>query len=283
MKNFLKKIGLLIITLILAYLIFVIIGGGWGERELHKNPFKSNSIFLHKGGFNLFVPENSIDAIDIAHKEGFHYFEFDVRKTMDERLVLFHDNDGKRILNWNKRIDESIWEEIKELKINSRGRVTESTIPLLKDVLSRIEVEDIYYLDLKINSFSFVDSIASIIQELKIEDQILMASTNPIITIYIRSNYPEFKTVLEGIDGKKEWLYYLLPKNYKTDFYASSLKNVDKDHVKFLTSNKILDRKITYGVDEKNIHKINSLGLTHIIFDIDSTSVKTNKWNNFDK
>jgi glycerophosphoryl diester phosphodiesterase len=57
---------------------------------------KPFSIIGHRGAKGV-KPENTIAAIDYAIKKGVDIVEVDIRKTKDNRLILLHDEDFKRL------------------------------------------------------------------------------------------------------------------------------------------------------------------------------------------
>ena len=58
----------------------------------------------------------------------------DVQETADHHLVVMHDEDLKSLANKNKRVDESTWQELKDITLKENGYT--STIPLFTDYLA---------------------------------------------------------------------------------------------------------------------------------------------------
>ncbi len=86
--------------------------------------------FAHRGGSYDFF-ENTLDAFNNSIKLGYRHIETDIRHTKDNKLVIFHDPDLKRICGLNRKIDSLNYEDLKEIKIFKKH-----TIPLLDEVLS---------------------------------------------------------------------------------------------------------------------------------------------------
>ncbi len=80
------------------------------------------------------VPENSIPAFDAAARIGYG-IELDVRLSADGRVVVFHDDDLKRICGVNARVDELTWDELSTLRLCG----TPNRIPLFSEVLAVID------------------------------------------------------------------------------------------------------------------------------------------------
>lgn len=76
------------------------------------------------------VPENSIAAF-IAAREGDYGVELDVQLSKDGQVVVFHDNDLKRMCGIEERVISKDWKELSTIKLNG----TNECIPLLTDVL----------------------------------------------------------------------------------------------------------------------------------------------------
>ena len=93
-----------------------------------------NGYFAHRGVFNKEFPENSMEAFDNAIKYGYG-IELDVQFSKDEKLVVFHDDNLKRVTGDNRNVCDVEYRELKTLKLSN----TEKTIPLFEDVLKKID------------------------------------------------------------------------------------------------------------------------------------------------
>ena len=92
-----------------------------------------NGYFAHRGLFNDTDPENSMDAFENAIKNGFG-IELDVQFSKDKKLVVFHDDNLKRVTGDKRNVCELTFNELSSLKLSN----TEKRIPLFKDVLNLI-------------------------------------------------------------------------------------------------------------------------------------------------
>ena len=119
--------------------------------------------FAHRGGSYDFC-ENTLDAFNNSINLGYRHIETDVRHTKDNKLIIFHDPDLKRILGLDAKIENLNYEEIKNIKIFETH-----TIPLLDEALSswpdinfNIEpksLESAYLLKDKLKSMKNIDRI----------------------------------------------------------------------------------------------------------------------------
>ena len=88
--------------------------------------------YAHRGlhDSNIACPENSYTAFKKAVENGYG-MELDIQLTKDKKIVVFHDEDLKRMCGISKKISESTYEELKNTKLIDG----EETIPLFQDVL----------------------------------------------------------------------------------------------------------------------------------------------------
>ena len=93
-------------------------------------------LYAHRGLYDnkTDAPENSMKAFKKAIDAGFG-IELDVQLTKDERVVVFHDFDLKRICNVDKKVKDLTYAEISKLNILD----TDCKIPLFEDVLELVD------------------------------------------------------------------------------------------------------------------------------------------------
>lgn len=108
---------------------------------LSGNVFSQLQYVAHRGA-SFFAPENTLAAVNLAWILNCDAVECDVRLTRDNKIVLFHDKDTKRLTEENYLISETNYSKlnnltIKLVKTNSSCFEGEK-IPLLKDALKTI-------------------------------------------------------------------------------------------------------------------------------------------------
>lgn len=123
-----------IITLSILVIIFVIylIAIAPARRKLSCE-FTSVK-YAHRGLHDEKLPENSLPAFRAATEAGFG-IELDVRLTKDEVMVVFHDDDLKRMCGIDKRVDTLTYKELSEYTLLD----TEYKIPTLAEVLATVD------------------------------------------------------------------------------------------------------------------------------------------------
>lgn len=95
--------------------------------------FLKRNLIAHRGLHNKDNPENSIGAFKKAIQENY-IIELDVHLTKDKEIIVFHDNNLKRMTGIDKKINLCKKSELEKLYLNS----TKYTIPTLKTVLELV-------------------------------------------------------------------------------------------------------------------------------------------------
>ena len=85
----------------------------------------------HRGAAGLAV-ENTISAVRKALELGVKIVEVDVRLTSDKKVVVFHDEDLRRLAGIDKKIRDLTLNELREIRINDEN------IPTLDEVLAEL-------------------------------------------------------------------------------------------------------------------------------------------------
>lgn len=110
--------------------------------------FLKTNLIAHRGYHNKEkgIIENSIEAFKKAIKCGYT-IELDVHMLKSGEIVVFHDENLKRVCGINKNINDCTYEDIKDLKLFN----TDSKIPLLSDVLKLINGKVPIIIEIKYN------------------------------------------------------------------------------------------------------------------------------------
>ena len=265
-----KTIRLFLILVILILAGLILLGGGFGTDRTTQLNKGEVTIFAHKGESEHHVA-NSFPAIERSKKLGFKAIEIDINSTSDGKLILFHDDTCNRLLGIDEKIRNVNWDSIKNKKLWFDWRPTSYSIVSLEQFLNKLDDSTLIYLDIKAPTKVMADSLVDILVKFKTHKNILIANSNLLFLTYMKWNLPSIKTVLEGFDRGKEWVYYLIPKNFKPNFYACYLKYTDQEHMQFFQQNDLLKNYIIYGVDSSNISRVYELGIQNIILDYTDT------------
>ncbi|GEM_PF-717510 len=160
--------------------VFIIVIGTMGFSTVFSNVVeKEVQITAHRGS-DLKAPENSISAVIESITEGADYAEIDVMTTLDDEVVLFHDNTLKRIDGTSRSIKKLTLEEVKTIDIGSHFslKFKDERIPTLEEVLNlaRNNIKLNIELKPKKKDDKLAEIVTNMITEAGLEDQVVISS-----------------------------------------------------------------------------------------------------------
>lgn len=123
--------------------------------------------FVHRGGDEE-KTENTLEAFQYSSDLGFVFMETDVQLTSDGKVVIFHDNDLKRIAGLNKKVSDLSFKKIKEIDLIHGGR-----IPSLEETLSSFPNLR-FNIDIKVDSA--VDETIKIVKNFNAFNKVCLAA-----------------------------------------------------------------------------------------------------------
>lgn len=148
---------------------------------------KSNTLIAHRGLFNndKGVIENTIQAFEKAI-EYKYIIELDVHSISDNIIVVFHDDNLKRLTGIDKKIKECTYNELRKIRLNN----TDSYIPTLEEVLQLVDGKVPILIELKYNKFVGVleKELMKILS--KYTGEYAIQSFNPLSIIWFRIKHP---------------------------------------------------------------------------------------------
>ncbi len=128
-------------------LLFAAIAVAWQPP-----PDPSFAYVGHRGASYL-APENTLASFQLAWKLGADAAECDVMLTSDNRVIVFHDKNSKRLTGNNGIIRNTPWSELSQLTIIPRKtnlpEYKDEHIPLLAGVLATIPVNRMLVIEIK--------------------------------------------------------------------------------------------------------------------------------------
>ena len=145
--------------------------------------FLKSNLIAHRGLHNENIPENSIKAFNKAIEKKY-IIELDVHLLKDGNVVVFHDDNLKRMTGIDKLIKNTTYDEIKNLKlINSNEH-----IPLFTDVLKLINGSVPLLIELKYDTKIGLleEKVISILKDYK--GLYAIQSFNPFSLIYLKKH-----------------------------------------------------------------------------------------------
>lgn len=206
------------------------------QRTFDKDKYRDllRRAFAHRGVHTVF-PENSLPAFQTAVdlKLG---IELDIHLTKDEQIVVFHDDDLRRMTGVDEHIKLLTYDEIKQHKLNN----TDCIIPLLKDVFDLVKGEVPILIEIKTNN-----NMKKLVPKLKqlidnYNGVVFVQSFNPMV---LRRCYKVMPNILRGQLSsffvgdhlrfyKKIFIKKLFFKNFShIDFVSYKLENIPNKYV----------------------------------------------------
>jgi len=194
--------------------------------------------FAHRGLHDDHFPENSMGAFKNAILNNYD-IELDIRMTKDNNIVVIHDSNLKRLCSKNIRVEESNYNEIKNLKLLNK----EENIPLLEDVLDNLPKDTNLLIELKSSKKykRMIDNFLIVMS--KYPNKYAIHSFDPRILIRFKKINPE---IIRGQISKKysciKLIYGPLLTHLafnifsKPDFINYNIKNLPKKQLDRLKS-----------------------------------------------
>ena len=169
-----------------AGLVLFAVAPGRADEE-KKAPFLGRNI-AHRGLHKIdrSIPENSLAAFSAAVGRGYG-IELDVHLTADDALVVFHDDDMKRMCGVDARLEDLSYDYIRTLSLAG----TDQHPPLLGDVLELVDGKTPIILEVKRGKRNA--RLCALIREalLSYTGDVCIESFDPTIVRWWRRNAPE--------------------------------------------------------------------------------------------
>lgn len=186
-----KKSSFAITFTIIIIIIATIING----FNIYGNGVNKNIETIAHRGYVAKGVENSIEALEGAAEVGADYVEFDIILTKDNKFVVMHDFNLKRLTGINKRVQDMNFDEIIGLQIK-QGDYT-SKIPSLEEFVTKAkELNMKLVIELKPHGAepsNYIDILINEVKRLKLENYKFM-SLNPKVVEELETKAPNLET-----------------------------------------------------------------------------------------
>lgn len=139
----------------------------------------------HRGARGL-VPENTLAGFRVAVEAGVDGVEFDVQRTADGHLVVFHDDDLQRVCGVKGSVVTSSLAQLRELEAGShfRPQFAGEPIPTLDEVLDLLPADCFLNIEAKrftLRSDGLEGLILEVIRHRNLYERCLVSSFDPLI------------------------------------------------------------------------------------------------------
>ena len=175
--------------------------------------FLNRSIIAHRGIYNnITIYENTIESIMYAVKNNLSV-EIDVRLTVDNEVVVFHDEDASRMLKLKDNINSLTYEELEYL--------SPYHIPTLNEVLKCVDSKVPIVIEVKEDNKIIRNKLIEILNDYK-GNYVIQSFIYDIVKFFRKKNY-----IVGLLVGDKKNIKYLT-KNIDVDFLNIKYDAVDK-------------------------------------------------------
>ena len=187
-----KKKSRLVVTLTTVIIVVAVLVNGF---NIYGNGVNKNIETIAHRGYVAKGVENSIEALEGAAEVGADYVEFDIILTKDNKFVVMHDYNLKRLAGLNKRVQDMNFDEVVGLTIK-QGDYT-SKIPSLEEFVNKAkELNMKLVIELKPHGSepaNYIDILIGEIKRLKLENYKFM-SLNSKVMEELETKVPNLET-----------------------------------------------------------------------------------------
>ena len=187
-----KKKSRLVVTLTTVIIVVAVLMNGF---NMYGNAVNKNIETIAHRGYIAKGVENSIEALEGAAEVGADYVEFDIILTKDNKFVVMHDYNLKRLAGLNKRVQDMNFDEVVGLTIK-QGDFT-SKIPSLEEFVNKAKKLNMkLVIELKPHGAepsNYIDILIDEIKRLKLENYKFM-SLNSKVMEELETKVPNLET-----------------------------------------------------------------------------------------
>ena len=179
-----QTIVIILLALILLILLYFLLICPSDATPDYYEKF-ANRAYAHRGLHNAECPENTIPAFAAAAEAGYG-IELDIQMSKDGKIVVFHDDTFTRLCGDDRRVEDTGFAQIRNLKIAG----SEYAPPLFTEVLETVggRVPLIVEFKHRREIGPFCDAAIKILDAYK--GDFCVESFDPRIMRYIRKNRP---------------------------------------------------------------------------------------------
>ncbi len=194
---------------------------------------KENIKMVAHRGVSGLERENTCPAFVAAGVKSYYGIETDVHITADGKYIIAHDDDLKRIAGMDDIIRESLYEDLRKVRLTDRDGVTKREdifLPSLDEYLSICKkYGKVAVLELKESMpEDGVVGIANAVNAMGMLDQTTFISFAGENLLYLRKAYPTANAQFLSGDISEKTVKFIIDNNFDADIYY---KAIDKEFV----------------------------------------------------
>lgn len=166
---------------------------------------RETKVWAHRGASG-YRPENTMEAFELAIKQGADGIELDVHTSADGQLIVIHDETVDRVTDGTGLVGEKTLKELKDLKVSTSAEPEGIyRIPTLQEVLDLMRTTDMMVnIELK-NSICFYpgmeEKVLKAVKEMKMEEQLIYSSFNHYSLLKMKQLDSQVQTGILFSDG----------------------------------------------------------------------------------
>lgn len=166
---------------------------------------RETKVWGHRGASG-YRPENTMEAFELAIKQGADGIELDVHTSADGQLIVIHDETVDRVTDGTGLVGEKTLKELKDLKVSTPAEPEGIyRIPTLQEVLDLMRTTDMMVnIELK-NSICFYpgmeEKVLKAVKEAKMEEQLIYSSFNHYSLLQLKQLDQNVQTGILFSDG----------------------------------------------------------------------------------
>lgn len=188
-------------------------------------------IVAHRG-FTEEAVENTIEGLEAAARLNADYVELDVMQTKDDKLVVIHDYNLKRLAGVNVKVRDLTLEELQKIDLRQNGHV--GKVPTLREFIEKSKKLNIkLMIELKPNKIvteKFYNDLIGEIVDANIEHSAVVTSLDKNLILEVKKKLPQIKVgyispfQFGGIEDIGVDFYVVEEMSYTQGLVAESLR-----------------------------------------------------------
>ena len=166
---------------------------------------RETKVWAHRGASG-YRPENTMEAFELAIRQGADGIELDVHTSADGQLIVIHDETVDRVTDGNGLVGEKTLKALKKLKVSTSAEPEGIyRIPTLQEVLDLMHTTDMMVnIELK-NSICFYpgleEQVLKAVKEMNMEEQLIYSSFNHYSLLKMKQLDSQVQTGILFSDG----------------------------------------------------------------------------------
>ncbi|HLT29323.1 MAG TPA: glycerophosphodiester phosphodiesterase family protein [Myxococcaceae bacterium] len=155
-------------------------------------------ILGHRGASAL-APENTLEAFELAWREGADGVELDAMACSTGEVVVCHDEELTRLAGVAREVRRSSWQWLRTLDVGSRLGFAPARIPLLEEVLEALPDHLMVNVELKcerVDDGGLCESAVRLVQRMGQTDRVRFSSFYPPNLVRVAELAPDMERAL---------------------------------------------------------------------------------------